>query len=554
MGAAEAEDYQIRMGDLLEKEKTESVLFEQYYIKAVPFVEGYSTDVVSLTSEVLSEAAADSLSCSKIFLVSTLDTETDTTDLMVVTMIPDGIYLSEHEVSEITYLDKSEYSGIILYSDLDGSYRESNYFENGRIFGAEITTADTPCPEDLDSHYLAVYQVIGTKATNGRGLLKKLLVKILDGGSGSGSSSNEYYGGELDYSSCTAAAPSVASQTQSPPSTSIGVKRTTSGGGGSSCAGTSSSSLSPARSEKQQYTVTLYASRIGETECGMVSGSGTYSAGAMVTCSASPLSGYRFQRWSGNIPTPTHSFVTFSIRDRITATALFCSSLAEPEPLPCWNATKNIANPLSGMRLAPTKSGNLNRAVFGLNMPGRTSGTHGGIDLAAEVGTPIYAPCDGTIATNMRYVVNQPEGDPDMFPQGIDKNNAGNRFSLQCVLSSGEKVTFSFFHLQAGTPVAINPRSGIPFVPGDKVYQGEIIGYVGRTGNAWNKNEVPNPHLHLVAFNSNGVKVDSEPYLNGNVQRSNGKVIAAEIIHIICNDKDLITSNSYYTDASGKYY
>ena len=56
-----------------------------------------------------------------------------------------------------------------------------------------------------------------------------------------------------------------------------------------------------------------------------------------------------------------------------------------------------------------------------------------------------------------------------------------------------------------GTPVyamydgkismAVNPRTGTTFKPGDEVFAGEIVGYTGRTGNAY---DVDYPHLHLV--------------------------------------------------------
>lgn len=542
MSAAEAEDYQISLGNLLDKENIERIVFEQYLIEATPFREGYSTDEVSLTSENLFESAPDSLSCSKLFLVNTLDTETDTTDLMVVTMIPDHVYLSEHDVSEITYLDKAEYSGIILYSDIDGAFREAGYFKRGRILAAEPLSSGNPSPEDGEVHYLTTYQNVGTKATGGKGLLKKLLlVFALDDGGG------YYNGGELDDAVCAASRTDSPGQPEQPE-----IKESpnirTGGGGGVGPAKATTKSVS---NEKQQYKVTLYASRTKEKYCGQVYGSGTYASGSRITCYASPSEGYWFERWTGNMPAPSHEATTFNIHENITATALFLPALYISAAPPCWDASRNIANPLHSMKLAPTGSGNLNLAVFGLNMPERNSGTHAGIDLAAEVGTPIYAPCDGTIAANKRYVVEQPDGDYKKHPQGIDNNKAGNRFSLQCVLSSGEKVTFSFFHLQAGNPVAVNPRTGVPFIQGDKVYQGEIIGYTGRTGNAYN---IPNPHLHLEAFNSKGEHVDPELYLNGTVQRKSGRVSAAEITGIICNDKDIMTSNNNYTDAVGMYF
>ena len=58
--------------------------------------------------------------------------------------------------------------------------------------------------------------------------------------------------------------------------------------------------------------------------------------------------------------------------------------------------------------------------------------------------------------------------------------------------------------MMAGTPMAVNPRTGTTFKPGDEVFAGEIVGYTGRTGNAY---DVDYPHLHL------GILSGSE-YLN----------------------------------------
>ena len=88
-------------------------------------------------------------------------------------------------------------------------------------------------------------------------------------------------------------------------------------------------------------------------------------------------------------------------------------------------------------------------------------------------------------------------------------------------------------------PVAINPRTGMPFKVGDAVFQGEQIAYSGRTGNA---HDVDNPHLHLVVKNNSGTFVDPEYYLNGKVLSStvNGerKVSSVEIVDINCDDEE----------------
>ena len=95
-----------------------------------------------------------------------------------------------------------------------------------------------------------------------------------------------------------------------------------------------------------------------------------------------------------------------------------------------------------------------------------------------------------------------------------------------------------YSHLQYGTPVAVNPRTGKPFAKGDRVFAGDLIGYTGKTGNAFLDSEVPNKHLDLMASFAvdaatgklrSDALTDPAPFLNGTIdlatlQRKQGKV------------------------------
>ena len=81
------------------------------------------------------------------------------------------------------------------------------------------------------------------------------------------------------------------------------------------------------------------------------------------------------------------------------------------------------------------------------------------------------------------------------------------------------------------TPFAINPRTGEFFKEDDPVYQGDLIGYTGKTGNAW---DVLHKHLHIEVWR-NGNKndrVDPLLYINGDyrpfseqeMKRTDGKI------------------------------
>ena len=91
--------------------------------------------------------------------------------------------------------------------------------------------------------------------------------------------------------------------------------------------------------------------------------------------------------------------------------------------------------------------------------------------------------------------------------------------------------------MMSGTPIAINPRTGKAFAPGDTVYAGEIIGYTGRTGNAYN---VHFPHLHLSVLNSSWQYINPENFVNGKFQWENDsktRISRRNLIDIKCDEE-----------------
>jgi len=90
---------------------------------------------------------------------------------------------------------------------------------------------------------------------------------------------------------------------------------------------------------------------------------------------------------------------------------------------------------------------------------------HAGIDLAAPVGTPIYAPADGVVAFAGRYPLKQSVG--------------WWRYGNLVAMKNGDRFITLFGHCDE-----ISVRAG------DQVKQGDVIGTVGNSG--WSTN----PHLH----------------------------------------------------------
>ncbi len=115
----------------------------------------------------------------------------------------------------------------------------------------------------------------------------------------------------------------------------------------------------------------------------------------------------------------------------------------------------------------------------GRDSPGGIGSTnHQGIDIPATTGTPIYAVADGTV------VVRLGTASSGGFGNWIQINHGGGLITEYAHLSS----------FQSGVVV------------GTKVKKGQVIGYVGSTGNS------TGPHLHFGVI-LNGTRVDPMNYV-----------------------------------------
>ncbi len=123
----------------------------------------------------------------------------------------------------------------------------------------------------------------------------------------------------------------------------------------------------------------------------------------------------------------------------------------------------------------------------------RSSGVpHQGVDVAAPVGTPVQSRVDGQVVRSIDYPApySTAQTPPATVVPPIPYNAAGNRV----VVRGRDGCYYSYFHLQGQDQPAV----------GTQVVAGQVIGYVGRTGN------VPpqaDSHLHT-EVRCNGVAVD----------------------------------------------
>jgi len=96
---------------------------------------------------------------------------------------------------------------------------------------------------------------------------------------------------------------------------------------------------------------------------------------------------------------------------------------------------------------------------------------HRALDFRAAVGTPVYAAADGTVETAYRWNGRRTQG---------DTNSYGNMLKLRHADYRGGWLETLYAHL-----------SKLCVAQGETVYEGQLIGYSGDTGNCYGA------HLHF---------------------------------------------------------
>ena len=429
----------------------------------------------------------------------------------VATMITSPRYFSGFEGFD--YLHKSNYTGYILYSKLDGSIVEVRRYIEGRVIDCRILL-----PSEIHDNHHYSYSYINFYA---EGIVTK-------------GSDPEVDGGELIASICVAESKKewwegddwLNGEWNNPENNGIGNVSGGGSGNGNSNGGNSNgddSSPSDLFIDKLECHVQL-SSNIPEYVTML--GSGTYEPGS--TVSIDYLLNYlitevSFSRWTGDFFAYKTATFSFEVNKDIISTAYF------DDLSPCEDRGKSVINPLVNMRIAPSGGWNYKGGTFGKTRNGGKR-MHTGTDLEAVPGTPLYAMYSGKIYS---LKTNSP-----------NKNCSGS-YGNEIVIEStinGEVRYFQYSHLQYRTPVAVNPRTWEIFKVGDDVYSGDLIGYSGKTGNAFDDVIVPVKHLHLgVSTNWNKYSyknnnwIDPAPYINGSIDTTKIMITEGSIDNIKCD-------------------
>lgn len=258
-----------------------------------------------------------------------------------------------------------------------------------------------------------------------------------------------------------------------------------------------------------------------------IQGAGTYSSGSWTAVGCLPkhtLLSLEFGRWTGSFAGRKQAYFPCKVTEDLTSTAWF------EDGGPCVDRERGVVNPLKRMSVAATGSGSYVNGTYKALRGYYEDGTpryHWGIDLYAKVGTPVYSMYSG-------YVVRTESNHPDRY----EEKSYGNVIVTGNEVPGEDRTVYlQYSHLRYGTPVAVNPRTGKPFAKGDRIFAGDLIGYTGKTGNAFNDANVPNKHLDLMAAFEvdasgklkTGSLTDPAPFLNGTLdkeklQRSQGRI------------------------------
>ena len=476
----------VPLESLLNRDKSATDPFKEFTFTEVPFHDDGT--LVRLCSQ--RNGSDSNFTKIKKFLIKRASHSE--TIMYVATMLPDTDYANEHP--GFTFIDSPDFTGLAIFSDLEGHVLDVRQYSNGRIMEAMFLNKD-----NIDNH------------TEGL-----TYIYILNASDAKTKSDDEP--DELEPSYCTAGREGRDNHNNGHDDEDHDEGQTPFDGGDGMLDEGGGSSNNPPNNENydEEFTVTLSCNA---PEAIFMKGDGKYkkNASVLVSCVNKKPFPLQFKYWAGDFSGIETSTVSFKIERDMVSHAFFVWG-----EKPCMKQD-HTGNPLINMSVASSGKGwnNWKGGAYGKYRAGNTQ-MHSGLDLEAPVGTSVFSMYDGVVVSTFTTAIGGENGAEDNI-------KLGNDIRIKTTLPNGQTIIAVYAHLQQGTPIAINSRTNEPFKEGDRVFAGEMIAYSGKTGNAYN---VDHPHVHL------GIKIgrnwiDPQPYINGtyNIKELNnnqGKIVVTD--------------------------
>ena len=128
----------VSLESLLDRDAAEEMSFKSMTIRQIPFLDNRDDKKVMFRKTNDNSYYSDSLTVVRTFLIETVDTLTGAVTKDVATMIPYVGYVDMYGAETVSFLDKSLYRGIILYSDLYGGSIDIYTYGDGPIGDAVV--------------------------------------------------------------------------------------------------------------------------------------------------------------------------------------------------------------------------------------------------------------------------------------------------------------------------------------------------------------------------------------------------------------------------------
>ena len=163
----------VSLESLLDRKASEQIVFKSLIIKQIPFLDNRNEKKVMFSMARHDRYDEDSTTFVKTFLIETSDTLNGSVIKTVATMIPDVSYINMYGASSVSFLEKSTYRGIILFSDLYGNLHDIYTYGDGPIGDARLI----PLEEDgayAGKRYISILAAVNTKSDSEDSFAKEL--------------------------------------------------------------------------------------------------------------------------------------------------------------------------------------------------------------------------------------------------------------------------------------------------------------------------------------------------------------------------------------------